>query len=93
MTPTHEEPADVTLATTVLPDGQGGYVPCPELLTETEAIRYLRLDTIGHKRPSNTLRYYRAKRKLRATRIGKGLFYTRRELDRFLDLMTTDDDD
>jgi len=29
--------------------------PCPELLTEAEAIRYLRLDTIETKTPADTL--------------------------------------
>jgi len=72
----------------VLPDGRGGYTPCPDLLTEAEAIRYLRLDTIGHKNPSNTLRYYREKHKLRATKVGKGLFYTRKELGRFIEQLT-----
>lgn len=31
----------------VLPDGDGGFTPCPELLTEREAIRFLRLDDIS----------------------------------------------
>jgi len=33
--------------------------PNPELLTEDEAIRYLRLDTIGIKNPDETLQRYR----------------------------------
>ena len=36
----------------VLPDGQGGFTPCPELLTEAEAIRFLRLE--GEPAPGNT---------------------------------------
>ncbi len=73
---------------TVLPDGNGGFTPCPELLTEQEAIRFLRLDTTDHK-AEDTLRYYRAKQKLKATKIGKGLFYSRKELDKFIEKMTT----
>ena len=43
----------------VLPDGKGGFTPCPDLLTEDEAILYLRLDTIKIKNPTATLRRYR----------------------------------
>lgn len=78
------------MAPAVLPDGKGGYTPCPELLTEAEAIRYLRLDTVGHKCPANTLRYYRGKHLLKATRIGKAVLYGRKELDRFIERMIQD---
>lgn len=72
----------------VLPDGNGGFAPCPELLTEDEAIRYLRLDIDGPTKPENTLRYYREKKKLKGTRIGKRVLYTRKALDEFLGKMT-----
>ena len=39
----------VTLAV-VLPDGNGGFVPCPELLTEEELIRYLRIPEVSSAR-------------------------------------------
>ena len=72
---------------TVLPDGNGGYTPCPELLTEIEAIRYLRLDR-QKADPFKTLRYYRGEKKLRATKIGNNLLLSRKELDRFIERMT-----
>ena len=62
--------------------------PCPELLTEGELIRYLRLDTINISDPSATLRRYRARRLLRGTQISKQIFYRRTELDRFIDRVT-----
>lgn len=69
----------------VLPDGSGGFTPCPELLTEAEAIRYLRLDVSpACKKPLNTLKYYREKGLLRPTKIGKALFYRRIELNNFM---------
>lgn len=74
----------------VLPDGNGGFQPCPELLTEEEAIRYLRLDVNGSKKPGTTLRYYREKRLLQATRVGRRLRYRRLELDRLLERLTAD---
>ena len=62
--------------------------PCPELLTENEAIRYLRLDTIDIKNPSGTLLRYREQGLLRATQVSKRVFYKRTELDRFLERIT-----
>jgi len=72
----------------VLPDGQGGFMPCPELLTEEEAVRYLRLDGINVEDPASSLRYYRKKGLLRATQVGKSLRYRRIELERLLDKLT-----
>ena len=62
--------------------------PCPEVLTEDEAVRYLRLDLIDVKDPAETLRYYRGKGLLRGTQIGKAVRYRRVELDRLLDRLT-----
>jgi hypothetical protein len=65
--------------------------PCPELLTEDEAIRYLRLDTItGLKNPGETLARYRAQGMLRGTQVSKRIFYRRVELDRFLERVTAE---
>ncbi len=58
--------------------------PCPGLLTEAEAIRYLRLDTIGIEHPEDTLRRYREAGMLRGTQVSKKIFYRRVELERFL---------
>ena len=69
-------------------DGNGGFLPCPELLTETEAIRYLRLDPDGPSKPALTLRYYREKGLLRGTRVGRRIRYRREELDRLLERLT-----
>lgn len=74
--------------TTVLPDGNGGYTPCPEVLTPEEAACYLRMDLKGNWQ--QTLRYYREKKKLKGTRIGKRLLYTRKALDEFLEERTQD---
>ena len=63
-------------------------VPCPELLTEEEAIRYLRLDQVDTDNPAGTLRYYRKRGLLRATQVGKCLRYRRVELDRLLERLT-----
>ncbi len=70
----------------ILPGDPPG--PCPEVLTEEEAIRYLRLDETSVKDPSRTLRYYRGKGWLRATQVGRRVRYRRVELDQLLDRLT-----
>jgi hypothetical protein len=32
----------------VLPDGKGGFAPCPELMTESELIQFLRIPEISN---------------------------------------------
>lgn len=73
----------------VLPDGKGGFTPCPTLLTESETIRYLRLDCSNGGNHKNTLKYYRDKDLLKTTRVGRQLFYMREFLDEFLVNQTT----
>ena len=72
----------------ILPDGNGGFTPCPELMTEDEAIRFLRLDQINTEDSSSTLRYYRKKGLLRATQVGKCIRYRRIELEMLLERLT-----
>ena len=71
---------DVFVIPSVLPDGNGGFTPCPEVLTEDEAIRYLRLDLEVSSDPRQTLKYYRDKGELVAIRIGRKNRYRRRDL-------------
>lgn len=68
----------------VMPDGK----PAPGLMTEAEAIRYLRLGEEGPSRPELTLRYYRERGLLKGTRVGRRIRYRRVELDRFLARIT-----
>jgi hypothetical protein len=67
------------------PDGR----PVPELLTEQEAIEFLRLDVDGPKNPEMTLDYYRREGLLKATRVGKRIRYMRSELLQLLEQLTT----
>jgi len=62
--------------------------PVPDLLTEQEAILFLRLDIDGPKDARRTLKHYRDKGLLQGTRIGKHLRYSKTELLRFIDEMT-----
>ena len=58
------------------------------LLTEAEAIKFLRLDDGGTKHPETTISYYRSEGLLKATRVGKKLRYLKSELLKFLEIQT-----
>ena len=70
----------------ILPDGNGGFTPCPELLTEEEAIRFLRLDIDKDTAPATTMKYYRDKGELIAIKVGKMNRYRRKDIEYFLEL-------
>jgi hypothetical protein len=65
-----------------MPDGS----IMPELLTEQEAIVFLRLDT--EKNAPRTLKYYRDKGHLRGLQIGRNFLYPKRELLDFIAMAT-----
>lgn len=67
-----------------LPDGNGGFVPCPDVLTEDEVIRFLRLDLETSSDPRQTLKYYRDRGELVAIRLGRKNRYRRQGIDGFL---------
>ena len=68
----------------VLPDGNGGFTPCPGLLTEDEAIRYLRLDLDRSVDPHLTMKYYRDKGEIVAIKVGRCKRYRLMDLENFL---------
>lgn len=59
------------------------------VLTESEAISWLRLDEPGGPRhPSATLKFYRAQGLLKGTRIGRQMRYSVSELEAFVQRLT-----
>lgn len=68
----------------LMPDG----TPVPSVMLEADLIRFLRLNELGVKNPGNTLRYYRERGKLRATKIGNRNCYTVQAALEFLEEMT-----
>ena len=67
--------------TIYMPDGK----PAPPVLTEQEAIKLLRLDTIALKHPESTLRRYRDMGLLRCVQISKKVLYPLDELMEFVE--------
>ncbi|KKL55755.1 hypothetical protein LCGC14_2252240 [marine sediment metagenome] len=66
------------------PDG----TPCPTVMLEADLVRFLRLRELGIERPENTLRYYRDKGLLSATKLGGRNCYTLESAMDFLRSMT-----
>ena len=62
--------------------------PVPDVMTEEEAIKFLRLDDGGTKHPATTLEYYRSEGVLNGTKVGKRLRYLKSELLNFLEVQT-----
>ena len=75
---------NIYFGTIYMPDGS----PVPELLTEQELLKFLRLDTNGPANPSETLKYYWDEGLLRATRISRRYLYQKKEVLLFLDRLT-----
>ena len=67
-----------------MPDG----TPAPTVMTESEFIVWLRLDTLGIKHPKKTLDYYKARGMLRGTHISNRCVYTQEEGLDFLRKLT-----
>lgn len=62
-----------------------------ELLTPIEAAQYLRLDELGTHTPRTavrTLKFWRDRGELRATKYARHVWYRKSELDRFLGVKT-----
>ena len=72
------------IPTIYFPDGR----PVPEVLTEKDLIKLLRLDEDGPTEPHLTIQYYRNKGLLRGIRIGKRIRYTKQEVIIFLEKQT-----
>ncbi len=63
----------------------------PELMRPIEAAQYLRLDELENHSPRSamrTLRYWRDRGDLKATKYAKHVWYRKSELDRFLAVKT-----
>ena len=76
---------DLYFGTVFFPTGK----PVPEVLTEEETIKFLRLDIDGPADPHQTLKYYRDEGLLRGTRISRKYLYQKKELLLFLDKVTS----
>ena len=73
-----------------LPDGNGGSAPCPELLTEDELIRFLRIPQISSSKDHhNVIEHLKRYRDLPRIRICNKILYPTRAIRKWIERETT----
>ncbi len=73
------------IALSWMSDGNGSFQPTPDILTQKEAIRFLRLDTTRTRFPQNTLQRYRKESGLKTVQIGRQILYPKKGLEEFIE--------
>ena len=48
MPPNEITNSNILMSPAVLPDGNGGFTPCPELMTESEVVQFLRIPKVSN---------------------------------------------
>lgn len=69
-----------TVTMPTMPDGS----PAPSLMTEEEAIRFLRIDQTGVRFPRQTFQRYRSSGQIVGKMVGRCVRYPVEELQRFV---------
>ncbi len=91
MLPKDENTANSFITPAVLPDGNGGFMPCPELLTEEELIVFLRIPEISNATDySNVAENLKRMHDLPRIHICGKLLYPREAVKRWIRSKTTD---
>ena len=69
----------------VLPDGNGGFTPCPSLMTEEELIRFLRIPEVSKAQdPHNVVENLRRMHKLPCIHISNQPLYPRDSINEWI---------
>jgi hypothetical protein len=77
---------------TVLPDGNGDYTPCPELLTEDELVCYLRIPQVSNsENHHNVIEHLKRYRGLPRIRICNKVLYPTEAIRKWIERETTND--
>ena len=73
-----------------MPDGNGGFTPCPELLTEDELVLFLRIGEISNSRDRhNVIEHLKRYRDLPRIRICNKVLYPTQAIRRWIEQETT----
>ena len=77
---------------TAMPDGDGGFTPCPELLTEDELVQFLRISEISSSRDHhNVIEHLKRYRDLPRIRICNKVLYPTQAIRRWIGKETIND--
>jgi len=74
----------------VLPDGNGGFTPCPELMTEEELIAFLRIPEVSKSDDHhNVIEHLKRIRNLPRIHICNKTLYPRKAIEKWIERETT----
>jgi len=75
----------------VLPDGNGGFKPCPDLLTEEELILFLRIPQISNSNDHhNVIEHLKRVRRLPRIHICNKTLYPKKAIEKWVEQETTE---
>jgi hypothetical protein len=81
-----EDDNHVFVISSVLPDGNGGFTPCPELLTEEKLIRFLRIEEISSSKDyHNVIEHLKRLRSLPRIRICNKTLYPKKAIQKWIE--------
>ena len=90
MLPNEERTIDTLMSSAVLPNGNGGFMPCPELLTEKELISFLRIPKISRSKDHhNVIENLKRVRGLPRIHICRKALYPRKAIMEWMERETT----
>jgi hypothetical protein len=73
----------------VLPDGNGGFMPCPELMTEEELIQFLRIPEVSESDDHhNVIEHLKRVRNLPRIHICNKTLYPRKAIEKWIERET-----
>ena len=76
----------VFVISSVLPDGNGSFTPCPDLLTEEELIRFLRIEEISSSKDyHNVIEHLKRLRSLPRIRICNKTLYPKKAIQKWIE--------
>jgi hypothetical protein len=76
----------VSTSFAIIPDGEGGFKPCPELMTESEVINFLRIPEISNSRDyHNVIEHLRKFRNLPRIHICRKTLYPKKAVMEWMD--------
>ena len=79
----------VSVMPSILPDGNGNFAPCPDLLTEEELIRFLRIEEISSSKDyHNVIEHLQRLRSLPRIHICNKTLYPREAIMKWIEQET-----
>ena len=81
---------NILISSAVLPDGNGGFTPYPELMTESEVIQFLRIPKVSNsKNLHNVIEHLKKFRDLPRIHICRKALYPKKAILKWIEKETT----